>query len=68
MEAARKELRRTPVYDKRDSSKLGYVKYADDWAILVNGTKREAEHLDIIRNREWIIGVKSEAYYENRFL
>jgi group II intron reverse transcriptase/maturase len=45
MEAARKELRRTPVYDKRHSSKLGYVRYADDWAILVNGTKQEAEHI-----------------------
>ena len=27
-----------------------------------------AYSLDIIRNREPIIGVKSEAYYENRFL
>jgi retron-type reverse transcriptase len=45
IEAARKELRRTPIYDKRHGTKLGYVRYADDWALLVNGTKQEAEHI-----------------------
>ena len=38
-----KELRQTPVYDKRHKTKLGYVRYADDWLILVNGTREEAE-------------------------
>jgi group II intron reverse transcriptase/maturase len=45
IETARKELRRTPIYDKRHGTKLGYVRYADDWALLVNGTKQEAEHI-----------------------
>lgn len=38
-----RELRQTPVYDKRHNTKLGYVRYADDWLILVNGTRQEAE-------------------------
>jgi hypothetical protein len=38
-----KGLRQTPVYDQRHKTKLGYVRYADDWLILVNGTREEAE-------------------------
>jgi hypothetical protein len=37
------ELRQTPVYGTRHKTKLGYVRYADDWLILVNGTREEAE-------------------------
>ena len=32
----------TPMYDERHQTKLGYVRYADDFVILVNGTKEEA--------------------------
>jgi len=42
LEGLEKELRHTPVYDERHKTKLGYVRYADDFVILVNGTKGEA--------------------------
>ena len=35
-------MRRTPIYDARHQTKLGYVRYADDFVILVNGTQEEA--------------------------
>lgn len=40
-----KVQKRTPVYDpdRRHPSKLGYVRYADDFVILVNGSQEEAE-------------------------
>lgn len=38
-----KQQRQTPCYDKRHPAKFGYVRYADDFVILVNGTKAEAE-------------------------
>ena len=31
-----------PVYDARHQTKLGYVRYADDFVILVNGIEEEA--------------------------
>ena len=30
------------MYDERHHTKLGYIRYADDFVILVNGTKEEA--------------------------
>ena len=42
LEELEKEMRRTPVYDARHQTKLGYVRYADDFVILVNGTQEEA--------------------------
>ena len=38
-----KERHRTPIYDTRHQTKLGYVRYADDFVILVNGTEAEAK-------------------------
>ncbi|MCB0325377.1 MAG: group II intron reverse transcriptase/maturase, partial [Bdellovibrionales bacterium] len=35
--------KRTPCYDKRHPAKFGYVRYADDFVILVNGTRADAE-------------------------
>lgn len=45
-----KQLRRTPCYakDKKHPCKVKYVRYADDFVILVAGSKAEAE---AIRNR-----------------
>ncbi len=40
-----KERRQTPVYDERHRTQLGYVRYADDFVILVNGTKEEAKDI-----------------------
>jgi group II intron reverse transcriptase/maturase len=42
-----KVQQRTPVYerDRRHPCKLGYVRYADDFVILVNGPKEEAESI-----------------------
>src|SRR6266436_2017477 len=42
LEKLEKEQRTTPLYDERHHTKLGYVRYADDFVILVNGTKEEA--------------------------
>ena len=42
LEGLEKELRSTPLYGIRHHTKLGYVRYADDFVILVNGTKEEA--------------------------
>jgi group II intron reverse transcriptase/maturase len=42
LEKLEKEQRTAPVYDERHHTKLGYVRYADDFVILVNGTKEEA--------------------------
>jgi group II intron reverse transcriptase/maturase len=38
----RKELRRTPTIAARHPCKVGYVRYADDFVVLVNGPKEEA--------------------------
>lgn len=43
LEKLEKDMRRTPMYDKRHNTKLGYVRYADDFVILVNGTEPEAK-------------------------
>lgn len=40
-----REQKRTPCYDKRHPAKFGYVRYADDFVILVNGSKAEAEQV-----------------------
>ena len=39
-----KDMRQTPMYDAnvRHHTKLGYVRYADDFVILVNGTEAES--------------------------
>lgn len=37
-----KEMRHTPMYDTRHKTTLGYARYADDFVILVNGTKEQA--------------------------
>ena len=42
LEELEKEMRHTPMYETRHHTKLGYVRYADDFVILVNGTKEEA--------------------------
>ena len=42
LEKLEKELRATPLFDARHQTKLGYVRYADDFVILVNGTKEDA--------------------------
>jgi hypothetical protein len=42
LERLEKEQRHTPYYAMRHHTKLGYVRYADDFVILVNGTKEEA--------------------------
>ena len=42
LEKLEKEQRHTPYYETRHHSKLGYVRYADDFVILVNGTKEDA--------------------------
>jgi hypothetical protein len=43
LEKLEKEFRRTPYFapDARHQTKLGYARYADDFVILVNGTKEE---------------------------
>jgi hypothetical protein len=43
LEKLEKEMRQTPMYDTRHQTKLGYVRYADDFVILVNGTEAEAK-------------------------
>jgi hypothetical protein len=40
-----KERRQTPIYDERHRTKLGYVRYADDFVILVNGTTEDAKDI-----------------------
>jgi len=35
-------MRHTPMYETDIIRKLGYVRYADDFVILINGTKEEA--------------------------
>jgi len=42
LDTLEKEMRYTPMYETRHHTKLGYTRYADDWVILVNGTKEEA--------------------------
>jgi group II intron reverse transcriptase/maturase len=42
-----KVRKRTPCYSKRHPAKLGYVRYADDFVVLVNGSKEEAEAVKI---------------------
>jgi RNA-directed DNA polymerase len=42
LEELEKEMRHTPMYEIRRHTKLGYVRYADDFVILVNGTREEA--------------------------
>jgi group II intron reverse transcriptase/maturase len=43
LEKLEKEMRQTPMYDTRHNTQLGYVRYADDFVILVNGTEAEAK-------------------------
>jgi group II intron reverse transcriptase/maturase len=43
LEKLEKEMRHTPMYEMRHQTKLGYVWYADDFVILVNGTEPEAK-------------------------
>ncbi len=40
-------MKQTPAYDadSRHPTKLGYVRYADDFVILVNGTEEEAKDI-----------------------
>jgi group II intron reverse transcriptase/maturase len=38
-------LRKTPRFDAPHATKLGYVRYADDFAIFVSGTREEAERM-----------------------
>ena len=40
-----KAMRQTPVYDARHNTKWGYVRYADDFVILVNGTEEDAKDI-----------------------
>jgi group II intron reverse transcriptase/maturase len=42
LEKLEKDRRHTPMYETRHQTKLGYVRYADDFVLLVNGTKDEA--------------------------
>ena len=42
LEKLEKAMRHTPMFETRHQTKLGYVRYADDFVILVNGTKEEA--------------------------
>src|SRR5215475_7626536 len=42
LEELEKEMRHTPIFETRHQTKLGYVRYADDFVILVNGTEEEA--------------------------
>src|SRR5215510_7507079 len=42
LEELEKEMGHTSMYETRHHTKLGYVRYADDFVILVNGTKEEA--------------------------
>jgi RNA-directed DNA polymerase len=39
LEKLEKDRRHTPMYETRHQTKLGYVRYADDFVLLVNGTK-----------------------------
>jgi len=41
----KKERSHVPVFDARHHTKLGYVRYADDCVILVNGTEEEARDM-----------------------
>jgi group II intron reverse transcriptase/maturase len=43
LEQLEKEMRHMPIYDKRHQTKLGYVRYADDFVILVNGTEADTK-------------------------
>jgi len=45
LQGLEKEMRQTPVYDAKHQTKLGYVRYADDFVILVNGTEEEAKDM-----------------------
>jgi hypothetical protein len=42
LEKLEKEMKQIPYFDAPHATKLGYVRYADDFVILVNGTKEEA--------------------------
>lgn len=58
LEKLEKEMQRTPMYDKRHTTKLGYVRYADDFVILVNGNKEEAnEHKNRVEHHLTNIGL-----------
>jgi group II intron reverse transcriptase/maturase len=43
LEQLEKEQKREPCYAERHPCKFGYVRYADDFVVMVNGTKEEAE-------------------------
>jgi len=42
LDTLEKERPRTPVYGAQHLTKWGYVRYADDFVVLVNGSKQEA--------------------------
>ena len=59
LEELEKEMRHTPVYETRHHTKLGYVRYADDFVILVNGTKEEAiDHKNKVEGQLAAMGLK----------
>ena len=41
----RKRRITVPYYEKKHNTKLGYIRYADDFVILVNGTQEEAREI-----------------------
>jgi group II intron reverse transcriptase/maturase len=43
LEELEKEQKQTPYFASRHQAKRGYVRYADDFVILVNGTETEAK-------------------------
>ena len=47
LQGLEKDMGQTPVYDSdsRHHTKLGYVRYADDFVILVHGTEEEAKDI-----------------------
>lgn len=47
LEQLERKLRQTPYYttNKRHPDKIAYTRYADDFVILINGTRKEAEEI-----------------------
>lgn len=43
--ALKRKRQEIPFYDTRHQTKLGYIRYADDFVILVNGTQEEAREI-----------------------
>jgi group II intron reverse transcriptase/maturase len=60
LSALERQLRITPVYakDKKHPSKVGYARYADDFVILIQGKKGEAQAIrDDIRKKLQSMGL-----------